>query len=538
VLGAVVLAATACDSPARPTTLTISAQPQSQTVAAGSTATLSVTATGSGELRYQWYVGPSGNTAAPLDSATSASYTTPELTDTTTYWVRLTDSRATADSSAATITVSAAEAPPSGPTPASAPSITSEPVHQTISTGQTATLGVEAAGTAPLAFQWFTGQSGNTASPLGGATSKSYVTPALTSTTSYWVRVSNAVGSTNSVTATVTVTVPPPVGVAPSITTQPQSQTVNQGQAATLSVGASGTAPLAYQWYAGSSGTTSSPVSGATSSSFTTPALSGTASYWARVSNAFGASDSSTATITVNVPPPAGVAPAITLHPQSVSVTSGQTATLVMAASGTAPLSFQWYVGPSGTISSPIGGATAPSYTTPPLAATTSYWVRVSNAFGASDSITATVTVAPDGSNAAFEDQVLSLVNARRAAGATCGGTVYPPAPALPMNASLRLAARGHSQDMATQNYFSHVSLDGRTFDQRIRNAGYTGSFPLGENIAGGQPTPQAVVDGWMGSAGHCANIMNPSFRATGVGYAFNPAATYRHYWTQTFGGS
>jgi uncharacterized protein YkwD len=133
---------------------------------------------------------------------------------------------------------------------------------------------------------------------------------------------------------------------------------------------------------------------------------------------------------------------------------------------------------------------------------------------------------------------VLALVNQRRAAGASCGGTVYGPAAALYMHPNLRAAARGHSEDMAAANYFSHIGLDGRTFDQRIRDAGYTGAFPLAENIAGGPSTPQAVMDGWMGSPSHCANIMSPGFRALGVGYAHNPASTYRHYWTQSFGGS
>jgi uncharacterized protein YkwD len=202
-------------------------------------------------------------------------------------------------------------------------------------------------------------------------------------------------------------------------------------------------------------------------------------------------------------------------------------------------MSYQWYAGPAGTTSSPIAGATAPVYSTPALTATTSYWIRVTNPYGAANSQAAIVTVTPGASTSSpFEDQVVALINERRAAGATCGATPHPPVGPLPMNDSLRTAARNHSLDMATQNYFSHTSLDGRTFDQRIRNAGYTGSFPLGENIAAGASTPQAVVDGWMGSPGHCANIMNGAFRATGVGYAFNPGATYRHYWTQTFGGS
>jgi uncharacterized protein YkwD len=129
------------------------------------------------------------------------------------------------------------------------------------------------------------------------------------------------------------------------------------------------------------------------------------------------------------------------------------------------------------------------------------------------------------------------LVNQRRAAGAVCGSTPFAPAPPLTMNANLQLAARLHSQDMATQNYFSHTSLDGRTFDQRIRNAGYSFPTSLGENIAAGYSTPQAVVAGWMGSPGHCSNIMSASFKSTGVGYAHTSSSSFGHYWTQTFGG-
>jgi hypothetical protein len=89
----------------------------------------------------------------------------------------------------------------------------------------------------------------------------------------------------------------------PSITAQPQSSTVTSGTSVTLTVGAGGTTPLSYQWYVGSSGITGSPISGATSSSVTvTPAS--TTNYWVRVSNACGAANSATATITVTNPPP------------------------------------------------------------------------------------------------------------------------------------------------------------------------------------------------------------------------------------------
>src|SRR4029450_2200611 len=83
--------------PTAPSSLTISSQPQSQTVASGSAATLNVTATGSGTLNYQWYVGSSGATSSPIQGATSSTYTTPALTATTNYWVRIADATGSLD---------------------------------------------------------------------------------------------------------------------------------------------------------------------------------------------------------------------------------------------------------------------------------------------------------------------------------------------------------------------------------------------------------------------------------------------------------
>ncbi len=382
----------------------------------------------------------------------------------------------------------------------------------------------------------------------------------------------------------------PAAATAISISSQPQSQTVSSGSSATMSVSGTGS-PVTYQWYLGSSGTTSAPIAGATAATYTTPGLTDTTSYWVRLSNSAGAVDSATATVTVttpapgaSAPPASATAPSITEQPEDQTIVSGQTATLTIETTGSAPMTYQWYVG-HGTTSAPIAGTNSTSYTTPALTTTTRYWVRVSNAAGTTDSTTATVTVAPvppanpapppnptpppnppppqnpqpptnpqppanpqpppapqppppDPGNPAFEDQVLVLVNQHRAVGATCGGTAYPSVPALSMNANLRTAARGHSVDMATLNYFSHVSLDGRTFSQRMQNAGYSGAFPWGENIAAGQPSPQSAVNAWMASPGHCANIMSGSFRVIGVGYAFRLGSTYGHYWTQNFGGS
>ena len=131
-----------------------------------------------------------------------------------------------------------------------------------------------------------------------------------------------------------------------------------------------------------------------------------------------------------------------------------------------------------------------------------------------------------------FVPDTLALVNAFRAQARTCGTTTYPAAPALVWNEKLAQAAYGHSLDMATKNYFSHTSKDGRTFAQRITNAGYAWSA-AGENIAAGPTTMASVMSGWQKSAGHCANLMNKSYTHIGLSCSKGTAtATYKTYWT------
>jgi len=128
--------------------------------------------------------------------------------------------------------------------------------------------------------------------------------------------------------------------------------------------------------------------------------------------------------------------------------------------------------------------------------------------------------------DADFESEVIDLVNVERE---TAG---LPP---LSYDTSLADAARGHSEDMGLQDYFSHTSLDERTVQDRIEDAGYTWNA-YGENIAAGQSTPEHVIDAWMLSPGHRTNILDPNFCDIGVGYAYVADSTYRHYWTQDFG--
>lgn len=85
-------------------------------------------------------------------------------------------------------------------------------------------------------------------------------------------------------------------------------------------------------------------------------------------------------------------------------------------------------------------------------------------------------------------------------------------------NATLETAAQTHTRDMANNNYFDHKDRTGGTPGDRAELAGYIAQ-QIGENIAAGLDTPRKVVDGWLASPGHCANIMNPQFRELGAAY-------------------
>jgi hypothetical protein len=99
-------------------------------------------------------------------------------------------------------------------------------------------------------------------------------------------------------------------GIPPVVTAEPLSLTVNYRQSATLSVSATGTAPLVYQWFGGLPGDTNDPITGATNASFSSSALFASTSFWVEVQNLAGAADSNTATVTV-LPPPL---PSLAVH--------------------------------------------------------------------------------------------------------------------------------------------------------------------------------------------------------------------------------
>jgi uncharacterized protein YkwD len=123
---------------------------------------------------------------------------------------------------------------------------------------------------------------------------------------------------------------------------------------------------------------------------------------------------------------------------------------------------------------------------------------------------------------ARVEDSVVVLVNEARRRHRL---------PALRTDERLRTAARAHSADMRDRSYLAHDAPDGRSPDDRMRAAGYR--QPASENIAVGYPTPHAVLQAWLRSPGHRANIVDPRFRAIGVGVARGDGGPW---WTQDLG--
>jgi BspA type Leucine rich repeat region (6 copies)/Immunoglobulin domain/Immunoglobulin I-set domain len=336
----------------------ISIQPISQSVNVGTSVTLSVIAAGTSPFTYQWYNGSSA-----ILGATASSYTinSPEVKDSGSYYVTVANSSGTVTSNGATLTVNVV-----------GPSITIQPLSLNVNAGGSATLSVTATGTAPFAYQWYKNNSA-----ISGATNASFTIGSLVSSDagSYTVSVSNSAATVTSNAASIT------VNNAPAITVQPISQTLNVGSGVTFSVSVSGTPPFTYQWYKDGVA-----ILGATASTYTINNISSSdaASYSVAIVNTVNSVTSSPATLSVNL------GPLITTQPVSQAINIGSTANFYISASGTGPLTYQWYKG-----STAIAGATSSSYTINVVSSSDngSYTVVVTNSVGSVTSSAATLVV-------------------------------------------------------------------------------------------------------------------------------------------------
>ena len=131
--------------------------------------------------------------------------------------------------------------------------------------------------------------------------------------------------------------------------------------------------------------------------------------------------------------------------------------------------------------------------------------------------------------------QLLAAINLARSQPRQCGTQAFAAATPLAWNATLASTAELYSRDMANHNFFDHQDRDGRMPGDRAELAGYVGQ-QIGENIAAGHDSVSKVLDGWLASPGHCANLMNPEYREFGAAYAVDARSDAGIYWTAMFG--
>jgi uncharacterized protein YkwD len=132
------------------------------------------------------------------------------------------------------------------------------------------------------------------------------------------------------------------------------------------------------------------------------------------------------------------------------------------------------------------------------------------------------------------EERVLELVNEARAEGRRCGRRRFDAARPLKLSDELTRAAAVQAADMAANGFMGHSGSDGSTAGERATRAGYRWRS-VGENVAAGHPDADAVVQGWLESPEHCANIMSAQFRDMGVAFAPAPRSELRILWSQVF---
>jgi len=134
-----------------------------------------------------------------------------------------------------------------------------------------------------------------------------------------------------------------------------------------------------------------------------------------------------------------------------------------------------------------------------------------------------------------FQASMMQAINQARSVARTCGQRAMPAAAPLGWNGRLFDAAARHADDMARHDYFSHTGRNGRNVAQRVSDAGYAWSA-VGENIAAGPDSVDAVMAGWLSSPGHCANLMRPDFREVGVGCVQRGGNVWGRYWAMVLG--
>jgi hypothetical protein len=339
---------------------TVVYQPVSQAVTEGAKVTFTVVAAGSMPMSYQWR---KDTLDLPGETNASLTLTHATLEHAGEYGVRIANSGGSAISNPAHLTVAPA-----------LPTILLAPASAAVLEGAEITFSVSALGTPPLSYQWR-----HNGAAIPGATGASLTLPAVVMDQAggYDVKVSNAAGSV--ITAPARLVVKPN---APIIITPPASRNIVEGEAVVFSVSAAGTGPLVYQWL--KDGT---EIKGATDATLLlgSVAYSQAGGYAVRVGNQAGSV--TTAPVSLAVKP---LPPRLLIGPVSQTVREGETVSLTVSATSSAPQRCQWQ-----KAGIDIPGATNWTLTIPSVLTSDAgyYAARVSNAGGAIFTTAASLTV-------------------------------------------------------------------------------------------------------------------------------------------------
>jgi hypothetical protein len=331
---------------------TVTTNPSSATVNAGSTATFTAAAGGNPAPTVQWQVSTDGGSSfTPIAGATGTSLTVSGTTASQNgyiYQAVFTNSVGSTATTNATLTVRYA------------PTVSASPASQTVNAGQSVTFTAAATGNPTPTVQWQVSTNGGTSySNISGATSTTYTISATTSSQNgnlYRAVFTNSVGSATTVAATLS------VQFAPSVSSNPSSQTATAGQTATFTAAARGNPAPTVQWQVSTNGgSTYTNIAGATSATLTLSGVTASQNgyrYRAVFTSSLGSATSSAATLTVQY------APTVTTNPVNQSVTHGQSVTFTAAASGNPTPTVQWQVSTDGgNTFTNISGATSTHYT-------------------------------------------------------------------------------------------------------------------------------------------------------------------------------
>lgn len=261
----------------------ISLQPTDVDIQPGEKATLQVVASGSGTLRFEWYLGVSGDTTSRVGEDQNV-LVLENVTKDTNVWVRIYDECGFRDSHTARVRIV---------TICTQPKIVTQPADVIVPRGGRAILRVEATGSS-LIYQWIR-RAGTVALEVKGGTGPTLETDPIESDRIYFVQVRNNCGLVQSVEARVTVD----DCSVPKIVSLTEGRMLDLGATIELNAVVDGTGPLEYQWYEGQSGSLAIPIQGATRPTLPVGPLSGSVSYWVRVSGPCGFADSDTIQLTV-----------------------------------------------------------------------------------------------------------------------------------------------------------------------------------------------------------------------------------------------